>query len=219
MYGFIDLATRLRVQARALFRDNVGYSPEEVNELQRVFAEYDADGSGDISHEELRTLLQDLFPDFATSAEKRPYLLRLLAEIDADGNGRLDLPDFLRLMRQFHDFQEMDHASREQKVVSHTKFTREEVEQFRELFVREAKGRQRGKERLDFNVFAKMIGGVCPLHDRHMAELSTAFKEVAGKEGSLEFPGFLLLMRHLLDDNFANLDEHAKRVVEQRGTS
>merc|ERR1712050_109044 len=138
MYDFVAMANRLRQRARLLFRNNVGYNSAELEELEERFKQYDTDGSGDINNKELPKLLEDLFPELATSAHLRPDLLKLLKEIDVEEDLELDFPDFLRLVRQFHDLQEKERIMKEQDAVRSTNFTFCEVEEFRELFMGEA---------------------------------------------------------------------------------
>merc|ERR1712039_70038 len=206
-----------------MFRSNIGYTASELVELEERFKYYDTDGSGDINNRELPKLLEDLFPSLSTSAQMRPKLLKLLKEVDVDEDLELDFQDFLRLMRQFHDLQDRERIIKEQTAVNQTKFSNDEVEEFRSLFMGE-NGAEGYRTELPFSELAKMIAQICPLGDSNRAALLAIFREVVDKhevqtEGFVDisthevdkdkadFPDFLILMRHLLDVNFANLEQ------------
>jgi Ca2+-binding EF-hand superfamily protein len=227
VYHFVDVVSKLQEEMRAKFRDNAGFTDNEVHEMRTRFQKYDVDKSGDISNSELRLLLQDLFPGLATSPKLRPYLLRLLMEVDENSDGQLDFPDFMRLMRQVHDLQEHDRHDREVKLLEEGHFSREEVDQFRELFtgVITAGGVQ-GRNTASLSEITQMLGAFVPLDKDHVRKLKEILKEIvrstegAGHISSFlpneaDFPDFLLLMRRLLDDNFAQINDWAGRAVEK----
>jgi len=211
IYEFIHIATRIRREARVSYRINAGYTEEEVANLTESFDKYDIDSSGSICNESLRTLLEDLFPDLAASAKMRPQLVKLMKEVydgDTEQAG-LDFQEFLRLMRQFHDFQERDRLVREQDAIQATKFTLAEVEEFRSLFMGGTDDEVRTK--LTLSDLQRMVEAICPLNHKHIADLREIFKQVCCEEADTEtkmlghFPEFLLIMRKLIDMNFANI--------------
>jgi len=224
--GFLIVAGRLRKQARQLYQKKAGFSPRAIRSLQERFMAHDFDGSGDIAHTELRKLLNDVCPDLATSAEQRPQLLQILAEADADGDGRLDFPDYLRLMKHVEDLKEKERIERELEVARKSRFSRADVEEFRELFVGAVAGREQQTAKMRFEELRSMIGGICPMRSRERLHLQTVFSKAAvasaaaaaadgTKETSeissvqeIEFPEFLQLMRLLIDEDFAGLSAH-----------
>jgi len=215
IYAFVVMATRLRRQARALLRDSAGFTPHEVENLWQDFQESGPDGHGEIGHHELVRVLQRYSPELAFFAMAEP----LAGELQAEAELRLGFQDFLRLVRYFLELRSEAQAGKERRAASSARFTREEVEGFRELFAAEASG-ERGEARLSFDDVARMIGGICPLHMGHLAELETAFLDAAGEEGpglqGLAFPEFLLLLRQLLDCDFAGLEEHSRRAAGRK---
>ncbi|XP_019647105.1 PREDICTED: troponin C-like isoform X1 [Branchiostoma belcheri] len=78
---------------------------EQVEELQMAFSIFDRDGSGEISTQNLGTILKQcgLNPS-------RDELDAIMAEADEDGSGTMDFDEFLELMaKQMHQDQyEMD---------------------------------------------------------------------------------------------------------------
>jgi len=229
VHAFVQRALQLRRERCLTFRETAGYSPEEVEEMQEHFKHFDADDSGAICNSELRSLLENYFPELSASAKLRPYLLQLMAEVDADKNGELDFQDFLRFMRQVHDLQERDLAKKEQLAVRETRFEHEEIEGFRDVFLNAALPadgeRKQFLTELSFNDLAKMLADICPLGAENRGLLFNIYEDVVdSRSQGADFPEFLRIMRRLLDDDFANVKEHtreageiAKRVAEAHG--
>ena len=68
-------------------------SEEEIAKIKRSFLELDEDGSGEISVQELQSILKD--PKLKMSEED---VKTLMADFDLDGNGTIDICEFLILM-------------------------------------------------------------------------------------------------------------------------
>ena len=68
-------------------------SEEEIAKIKRSFLELDEDGSGEISVQELQSILKD--PKLRMSEDD---VKTLMADFDLDGNGTIDICEFLILM-------------------------------------------------------------------------------------------------------------------------
>ena len=68
-------------------------SEEEIAKIKRSFLELDEDGSGEISVQELQSILKD--PKLRMSEED---VKGLMEDFDLDGNGTIDICEFLILM-------------------------------------------------------------------------------------------------------------------------
>merc|ERR1712039_628076 len=99
-----------------------------------------------------------------------------------------------------HDLEERDKICKEDRAFRSTRFTREEVEQFRELFrgaIRNCDEEGEGEAQADgtkevnradlsLSEFKEMIGQICPLEKSHAVQLSMVLRETLGlnDEGS-----------------------------------
>ena len=68
-------------------------SEKEIAKIKRSFLELDEDGSGEISVQELRSILKD--PKLNMTEED---VNKLMKDFDLDGNGTIDICEFLILM-------------------------------------------------------------------------------------------------------------------------
>jgi len=159
-------------------------------------------------------LIEEIFPEMASDRAMRPQLLEIMKEVDGNGNGSLDFQDFMNLMKQFRELQDRERVNKEHMAISETGFSVQEVTDFRELFL----ASDDGSGELTLQEVTRMINMITPLGDKYKAELQGIFHSVTGKqmrvEGSrdqADFPEFLWLMRILLDQNFANIQEKTKK--------
>lgn len=214
LQGFLSVGTAFKKEQRDIFRENGGFSEAEVARMRKTFDEFDTDKSGSIGVSELGALIRTMFPVMTRNV--RPKLDMLMKEVAATGN--LNFADFVLTMRQFYDIQTQERLDKEAQLVAETGFTPHEVQGFRELF---QKSDENWDQELSLIEVKHMIENVCPLGDRNMEELVTIYKEVRkeqeaknkkmnGHEDNVDFPEFLLLMRKLLDRNFANIQDRLK---------
>ena len=68
-------------------------SETEIAKIKRQFLDLDEDGSGEITIEELKSILKD-----PTLKMKEDAISALLADFDLDGSGGIDISEFLILM-------------------------------------------------------------------------------------------------------------------------
>mmetsp|Transcript_82627 Transcript_82627/g.183496 ORF Transcript_82627/g.183496 Transcript_82627/m.183496 type:complete len:1087 (+) Transcript_82627:87-3347(+) len=212
--GFMRTAVHFKRLARKAFRENGGFSSEQVAELKARFQKFDTDSSGDIGRKELVTLIEDIFPHMAHDPAVRPQLAAMIKEVDMDGSGTLDLRDFIRLMDGLRELEQQDKRDKEMKAVANSGFSPREVAEFRDLFLHSGKA-----DHLAIRDLRAMIKSICPLGDKNMAELNEHIKYVAGASlpadaihgsaevSDLDFPDFLLLMKRLMDTNFAGINK------------
>lgn len=68
-------------------------SEKEIAEFREIFNLVDADGSGQISHEEFRKLLETL-----NLRPTEDELVEMFDEVDGDGNGTIEFEEFVSVM-------------------------------------------------------------------------------------------------------------------------
>eukprot|EP00929_Paragymnodinium_shiwhaense_P087784 TRINITY_DN4791_c0_g1_i1.p1 TRINITY_DN4791_c0_g1~~TRINITY_DN4791_c0_g1_i1.p1 ORF type:complete len:1217 (+),score=383.09 TRINITY_DN4791_c0_g1_i1:164-3814(+) len=221
--GFVSVVARAMKEARQDFRENKGFTQKELREFEEQFARFDTDNSGELCNEELVCVLDSVFPHMAKDKAQRPKLLQLLSEADADGNGRLDFGDFLRLMRQFRDLQDSERVAKEKLALEETGFAPPEVADFRELFLLAARTKS---GRVTLEELKGLVAGICPLGEKNTQEFTSLVREITVRTfGSVldaakttdvsirdeaDFPEFLMIMKKLLDVNFANIQERTQ---------
>merc|ERR1739848_421226 len=147
------------------------------------------------------------FPNSAKDGGIRPQFVQLLNDADEDHNGDFDFLDFLRLMRLIRDLQEQFRIQKELTAVDQTRFSGQEVEEFRELF--EVAGGENTQE-INYEQLKDLVQRIAVLSPKTSDQLRAIFTEMAAQQDStdgtadmLDFPEFLLLMRQLVDVNFA----------------
>jgi len=218
-YCFSQAALRSRQKQRAQFRENGGFTKDEVEDLRSQFNRYDSDGSGTISGPETVRLMEEEFPMLTKDPARRPQMIQLLNEADQGGDGSLDFHDFLRIMRHLRDIQDQLRIGKELDAVNTTKFTPPEVQEFRELFL--ATGG--GDKELGFDQIKELLKCLVPMGSKNVEELKSKFFEFSAKQMGviggaelLDFPEFLWLMRELVDTNFAGMNDAANNLVEEK---
>jgi len=213
MLGFIQTGLRQSAANRAHFRtkSNHLFSFAERVVLKERFAFFDADGSGDISRNELIRLIDQIFPEMARDRAMRPRLLNIMEEVDADGNGQLEFQDFLRLFRLCNDMQDVERYKKLLQAKDETSFTPQEIQEFRKLFI--ATDMDASQE-ISLQEFKKMIATVCPMGNRNSEQFNQMFHRITarqcfveGQRDCADFPEFLWLMKELLDTNFGGIKE------------
>lgn len=222
--AFVHVASQHAARACESFRQNAGYSANELAELRQAFQSCDADSSGLISNAELVVLVRSMFPVVNNRLKRR--LGQLMQEVEQRA-GEMDFPDFVRLIRQFHDLRVQEKVEKEKCAVTDTQFSPEEVAGFRELFLETSgggPGQGSSEKELPMPSLIKLVGNVCSVsQSKERAILGYAMDAKAkceaggavvrrpdvGADASLaatvDFAEFLRVMRQLLEANFGNV--------------
>ncbi|CAE7554115.1 CAM53 [Symbiodinium natans] len=201
--GFVRACQKHARKTRETIKRNGGWTDPEVEELRFIFRRYDVDRSGRVTKTELIHLVEDVVPELAKARSKRPQLKALMREVDQECTGSLSFASFLKLMGLFRAFKDKERLRKEQQAMKDAGFTNQEVAEFRELFLNSLNDSQE----LGFEEFRAMIHGITPLGDVLTSQLEEIFAEVCKKQTEADFPDFLLLLRKLLDCNFAMIKD------------
>jgi hypothetical protein len=183
-------------------------SLQEIDAIQRQFVQFDRNVDGGLSQQEVRVMMQDVFPGVSSSARLRPQLLKILEEAGATGTDpdrKLSFAKFIKLMRCLHDLKDQDPVVRQSDIIAYTRFSPKEVEEFQLIFTRATQ-----RDLMGPNEFIQMVGGCCTIDDNYKDMLRRIFTEVVEVDAcsrNATFPDFLLLMRRIVDMDFAHIQD------------
>jgi len=186
-----------------------------VDEIKKLFSKYDEDDSGCISPAELGLLIRDFFPYMTQNV--RQLLIDITREFGAKGGGAasLDFPDFIRIMRQFHNIRSEEKRKKVEQAIEDTGFTPDEVKDFTDAFdqcVALNKFKGVSREELSLSDVRTLLSKITDVRENLMPQLQAHFKEAlkkyslsAEQHERIEFSEFLWLMSQLLKTNFASI--------------
>lgn len=207
-------------KARSVFAKNGGFTQIEVDGFRRHFSKYAINGF--VGNSGLVSLLQEIIPSIATNRELRPQLLEMMSEAELQveeasmsrKGGTLDFTAFLCLMKSANELEDAERVGKEIAAIQETGFTTQEVTDFRDLFIR---GSDLHPGALSFQELVAMIDKVSLLGQALKERLFKIFNEVIpgpdDEEKLADFPGYLKIMRILLDCDFARITEKSQIVL------
>merc|ERR1712118_12416 len=226
---FLNLTNSYRKLEKDRIRENAGFKDDEVEEYHAGFVRYDRDKSGELSIQELLVFLRDmnLYPRNKEQQEKLDVMMR---EADRDESGQLTFSEMLHLMRRFHDEVEVEQYAAQRKAQENAGFSDEEVIDFWEIFAR-FRMEDDDSEGEEFTIFAlrsllRSLG--VTLNSKQMLELRGTFRDYAKPSSvqaqdnstqfklQLPFPEFLMMMGHLIKNDFADLGTKSKMTAEKQ---
>lgn len=207
---FVPRANQVRRVRRRKIQKNHGFSDKEAEELTRCLEKYAHDDRGRVRSSDLRKLLCERFPLIVDKKTLKGTRDKLHVILSGESSGFAGPDEFLQLARACQNLVESDMWQQDSEAITKTGFDKNEVNEFRTLFLGDS---QPGADHTHVSLahVKELLGKVVPLgHKRSLAleRQLTSMKGVSGQgEDSVDFPQFLLLMRRLLDDNFAGIAE------------
>jgi len=213
VWGMARLIREYRKEVRDRTRKLHGFTEKQAEKLKWQFDHYDPDGSGSIKQTQLRALLAKLF-EGTRSKQAQDLVVKVLRDIDEDGSGTVEFFEFLALMRVVRDNEQAEKQEMERKAVEDTKFARDELRQFREVF-RTFDTDDSGD--MDFDELQQMVAllvGGQAMGDKGAKELRVIL-EAADEDGSgvMDFPEFLRILRMLVDQNWRGFSDRLSAAV------
>jgi len=219
--GVVDACRNDRVVRE---RKKAGFTDERIQELLELFERYDKDGGGEIDTIELLGILKFFGWEPKTRDEQQALVNKLdtararareagvdVSEIAPDGSGTIKFWTFVQLSRMLETEHQHAEEERMNMLMQKLKFSQKEVEAFREIFLAKkqegaeeasAKGKQAPDDkgiprdavrRLIKALGVAIIGEKKPKLDEELSSLGCP------EDGLLDFPGFLQLMRWLME--------------------
>merc|ERR1712232_1141390 len=192
---------------RVAMEKRLGFKEDEIAIFKEKFDSFDEDGSGAVEQDESRNLFAQCCERFLTTYDRKKQLEQILKEGDEDGSGSYDFEEFVGILRKVHDAQELEDAVHEEYAIRQTRFSGREIAQFRELFRNTVKQKEGW---ITFQELKRMLDRVFCFEPGDKLNLRYIFlenvpKQPPDKEALADFPSFLLIMRELIDSNFANI--------------
>eukprot|EP00411_Alexandrium_monilatum_P014773 CAMPEP_0175258666 /NCGR_PEP_ID=MMETSP0093-20121207/39346_1 /TAXON_ID=311494 /ORGANISM="Alexandrium monilatum, Strain CCMP3105" /LENGTH=655 /DNA_ID=CAMNT_0016553069 /DNA_START=1 /DNA_END=1968 /DNA_ORIENTATION=- len=210
---FLFVANSLHKAARRACRENGGFSTTELRELKLSFQGGDRAGVGEVLVGELLRIVDRLFPSLSRDAGRRPALERMVSEIGGDG---VEFDAFLRFIVQCRETTDQFRFEKEEAAIKQTCFSPEEVRQFRELFL----AGDDGDHELSLSEALEMVRTVLPICTKSAEEFRAIFLSITpwshgvdGRSDQADFPEFLVLMRQMMDMNFAGINDHSEKIA------
>jgi len=221
---FIRLMDAYRTISVQQQRRKCDFDDKQIEVYREIFDSYDTDRSENIEPKELIKVLSDLNMQPRSRSEQQS-LVALMADCrqkaGEEDESKITFWVFLRLMRTLEDDQSRESLAVERRAAEAAKFSREEVREFRDIFYfwiddligkGDGSGCVPGIRALTLEGLAKMLkslGLTFTAEDR--STLNNLVLECDhNKNRAVDFPDFLVLMRKLLDVNFAGIKEATK---------
>jgi len=204
IHHFIYIASILRERMRGILASNYGFTANDLQGLDKMFKSYvHVNSDNTIKGRYFSDLLKYLFP-----SESRQALENIVAMVDKDHSQELDYEEFLDLMRYYNGRREEKFYKKELKAIRQSKFSDSEVQEFRIIF-QSFDLDQSGT--IDIDECIQLIEQITRLTMAQKKELIDIMYEKDTKDTKIEnpgdhdFPEFLLLIRRLVDDDFAQI--------------
>jgi len=207
---FVPRANQVRRVRRRKIQRAHGFSEKTTEELKSHFEKYPKFDRGRVRTSDLRKLLCEKFPVITDKKTLKGARQQLQAIFSGESNGFVGPDEFLQLVRACRNLVEAEMWQQETEAIAKTGFDKNEVNEFRMLFLGDS---QPGEDNTYVSLahVKELLGKVVPLgHKRSLAlkEQLASMKGGSGQgEDTVDFPQFLMLMRRLLDDNFAGIAE------------
>jgi len=202
------------------FRRRAGYSEEEVMGFREMFSGYDRDRGGTLDTMELSSLLADLGRQPKTKKDQEIFTRTLKdalhdhysslgEEVPVDTNhASVTFDVFLHFMRRFSDLREAELKEKEQRLLGGLtpKFEAQEIVEWRQIF---DSFDPDGMGEIGYGEVKHLLKALqIYLKEAESEELKVLVdKADDDRSGRLDFQEFLLLMRWMLNDNFAKMSD------------
>jgi len=184
-------------------RRRAGFTPEEVAGLKTVFENY-GPSTGTIDESQLPKLLLHAFPAYATSSRQQLKARSFVDALKRKSGGTLVFDDFLHLVRLAEDEAEMTDFEDEDIILQRLELEQNELEGFREIFVRKAGH----ASTLSYDAILEVLEFATKdffsqsQHEKLLKLLQQADSHKSGD--GLHFPDFLRFMKQLTEKQVEN---------------
>ncbi|CAJ1452243.1 unnamed protein product [Effrenium voratum] len=225
---FVDWVDECRHDCMMRDRKLAGFGYWKVECLREAFGEFDKNGNGCLEPDELIRLLRYLDVSEApkTKAEQRAMIKLVevarkhaydagVREAYFEQHNNITFWTFVQLLRLLQTQKEKREGARLNKLMEQLRFSKFEVEQFRQIFVHWAKcneSAERDDKEIDTETHLLTEEQVCRIFRSagvslvgRMRELLVGLEPLQSEHRRLSFHNFLRLMRWVIDNDFAGL--------------
>lgn len=227
---FVDWVDECRHDCMMRERKLAGFDYWKVECFRESFQEFDKNGNGHLEPDELIRLMRYLnLADAPKTKADQKALIKLLEsarknayeaginDAQREPGNSISFYTFVQLLRLLQSQREKGQMNRLNELMEELRFSKFEVEQFRQIFIRWARYDpmhglssreidtevERLSEEQVHRIF-RSAGVPLVGEGGHLRELRVGLEPLQS-EGRLSFNNFLKLMRWVLDSNFANL--------------
>ncbi|CAK0865912.1 unnamed protein product [Prorocentrum cordatum] len=205
--GFMQAALGLLSVTRLAAAAREGFSCASHAELRHLFGKH-GKSAGKLTPAELTLLVQESFSDAVDHEGLGPAVRQAVSQAssaETDWPGWLNFNEFVALVRRIQDIEDTDRVDRERAAIEATGFEPAQVDEFRELFIKnDVDGVGEIPERRVQRLLASIEAAASvPLERlraaaRRRADRGPSDRSRRGSCEALDFPEFLCLMKEVL---------------------
>jgi Ca2+-binding EF-hand superfamily protein len=234
--GFMLVVDGTRKVRVAESRKRAGFSPSEVTRFRKLFDFYDKDHSDTIDAKEVVQVLTQMGFKMGTKEERNKMMEQLdqardsakhvgVVDVGEMGSGPVNFWVFIQLLRVLYNRDDKRVLDRETAAAEQSRFSPQEVEEFREVFLswwaheKTFEEEPTEEELLDLAAepdlkeiskdgmrrLLKSMG--VRLTEKDRGELENHVMEFGDSHHKVDFAAFLRIMRWMLDANFADINK------------
>jgi len=228
--SFVNIADACRTERVAKERKYAGFTEDQIRNFRKIYDRFDADGSGEIDTTELMGVLKVFRWEPKTREEQKTLLAKFDAarklaryagveDVCEDGSGAIDFWTFVQLSRMLESDLEASEEKLMSELMAELKFTIKDVEEFRQVYNERKRlwSEQRGKVSdkepagLPSDAIYRLMNFLgLSLPKERKIQLDEQLDALGSTpDAGLDFPGFLRLMRWLMESGWL---EDAQRV-------
>jgi len=181
---------------RQFIQNHSGFAPQQVAELQIHFQRYSRSGNGIVACSQLREIILDVFPAYASSPKQQQLAKRFVEQVEVKRSDSLTFETFLELVRLAEEDAEVNDFEGEEELLEELSMSHQTLQSFREIFVNKA----RHECALSFDAVLEILHFAVKDFDLNQRRrFLSLLVDTDGHYGgvALRFPDFLRLMHRL----------------------
>jgi len=188
-----------------------GFVPGEVNVLQELFNQYDADGDGHLDSLEMRHMVAEMVPEATATNEGKAQVIEWLPSAFSDE--RFEFDHFLQFMRKCYDLRDEKDIKMEGEVIQECGFSYSDVEALRSIF----SGALSYAGELEFDSLVEIFHRLVELRPYEKRNLEASARQLHPQgRAVLRFPQFLLVVHKVTSQNLLRVNAAVERILRSK---